>query len=57
MNDRHCKGCGILLQDENILLPGYTTDLDNDVCQRCFRIKNYGEYQLEELKIWTRRKR
>ena len=46
MNDRHCKGCGILLQDENILLPGYTTDLDNDVCQRCFRIKNYGEYQL-----------
>ncbi len=46
MNDRHCKGCGILLQDENVLLPGYTTDLSNDICQRCFRIKNYGEYQL-----------
>ncbi len=46
MNDRHCKGCGILLQDENLLLPGYTTDLSNDICQRCFRIKNYGEYQI-----------
>jgi ribosome biogenesis GTPase A len=46
MNDRHCRGCGILLQDENVLLPGYTTDLSNDICQRCFRIKNYGEYQL-----------
>ena len=46
MNDRYCKGCGILLQDENVLLPGYTTNLDNDICQRCFRIKNYGEYQL-----------
>ena len=30
MNDRHCKGCGILLQDENVLLPGYTTDLSGN---------------------------
>jgi ribosome biogenesis GTPase A len=27
-------------------MPGYTTNLENDFCQRCFRIKNYGEYQL-----------
>ena len=46
MNEKKCIGCGIVLQDENILLPGYTTDLSNDYCQRCFRIKNYGEYQL-----------
>lgn len=46
MNDKKCLGCGIILQDQNILLPGYTTDLSNDFCQRCFRIKNYGEYQL-----------
>ena len=46
MNEKKCLGCGVLLQDENILLPGYTTNLENDFCQRCFRIKNYGEYQL-----------
>lgn len=42
---KYCKGCGVLLQNENILKEGYVTSLDNDVCQRCFRIANYGEYQ------------
>ena len=42
---KRCSGCGILLQDENVLQEGYTTDLENDICQRCFRMKNYGEYQ------------
>ncbi|MBQ6477343.1 MAG: 50S ribosome-binding GTPase [Bacilli bacterium] len=46
MNEKKCLGCGIPLQDRNILLPGYTTDMANDYCQRCFRIKNYGDYQL-----------
>ena len=47
MNEgKRCGGCGVLLQDENILLEGYTTSLDNDICQRCFRLKNYGEYQV-----------
>lgn len=41
-----CLGCGIKLQDENVLQEGYTTSLDNDICQRCFRMKNYGEYQM-----------
>ena len=45
-NEKRCKGCGILLQDENVLQEGYTTNLENDVCQRCFRMKNYGEYQV-----------
>ena len=44
--EKHCKGCGVLLQDENILQEGYTTTLENDLCQRCFRMKNYGEYQV-----------
>ena len=22
------------------------TNLENDICQRCFRMKNYGEYQV-----------
>lgn len=45
-NEKHCQGCGVLLQDENLLQEGYTTNLENDLCQRCFRMKNYGEYQV-----------
>lgn len=44
--NKKCLGCGIELQDENMLLEGYTVNLDNDLCQRCFRLKNYGEYQV-----------
>ena len=44
MDNKYCLGCGVLLQDENILEDGYTTTLENDICQRCFRTKNYGEY-------------
>ncbi len=42
---KKCLGCGVELQDENITKEGYTTSVDNDICQRCFRLKNYGEYQ------------
>ena len=44
--EKRCSGCGVLLQDQNLLQEGYTTSLDNDICQRCFRMKNYGEYQV-----------
>ena len=43
---KRCSGCGVVLQDENVLQEGYTTSLENDICQRCFRMKNYGEYQM-----------
>ena len=46
INDKYCLGCGIKLQDENMLLDGYTMNLENDYCARCFRLKNYGEYKL-----------
>ena len=45
-NNKKCAGCGVVLQDQNILQEGYTTSLDNDICQRCFKMKNYGEYQV-----------
>ena len=45
-NEKRCTGCGVLLQDENILQEGYTTNIENDLCHRCFRMKNYGEYQV-----------
>lgn len=40
-----CKGCGVILQDNNVLLDGYTNDLRNDYCRRCFKMNNYGEYE------------
>ncbi len=43
---KYCIGCGVQLQDENVLQEGYTTSMENDICQRCFRMKNYGEYQI-----------
>ena len=46
INDKYCLGCGIKLQDQNMLLEGYTMNLENDYCARCFRLKNYGEYNL-----------
>ena len=45
-NEKYCEGCGVILQDSNILQEGYTTNLENNLCQRCFRMKNYGEYQV-----------
>ena len=45
-NEKKCLGCGVTLQDVNLLQEGYTTNLENDFCQRCFRMKNYGEYQV-----------
>lgn len=44
--NKYCTGCGVLLQDDDAYKEGYTTDLENDICQRCFRMKNYGEYQV-----------
>ena len=43
---KKCGGCGVVLQEDNMLQEGYTTSLENDICQRCFRMKNYGEYQV-----------
>ncbi len=46
MNEgKKCKGCGVLLQDENVLQEGYVIDMEQDICQRCFKMKNYGQYQ------------
>ncbi len=42
---KHCSGCGVALQDENILKLGYTINMDNDLCMRCYRLQHYGEYE------------
>ena len=41
-----CVGCGATLQDKNIDEIGFTSNIQNDLCERCFRIRNYGEYKL-----------
>ena len=45
-DEKYCQGCGIKLQDENVLQEGYTADLANDLCARCFKLKNYGEFEV-----------
>ncbi len=40
-----CKGCGVTLQTEHDGL-GYTKNINNELCERCFRIRNYNDYKL-----------
>lgn len=40
-----CLGCGALLQNNNIDGIGYTNNINNKLCMRCFKIKNYNEYK------------
>ena len=39
-----CTGCGVVLQNTNKKDLGYTSNLENTLCERCFRIRNYNEY-------------
>lgn len=41
-----CLGCGAILQSNNKELIGYVKDTHSNLCERCFRIRNYGEYKL-----------
>lgn len=44
--NKKCLGCGAVLQTELNDQEGYTRDLDNKLCERCFRINNYGDYKV-----------
>lgn len=45
----NCLGCGIKLQTLNEEELGYTTNKEDSICKRCFRLKNYGEYKSVSL--------
>lgn len=45
---KRCMGCGLALQNINKEKQGYIPNLENDYCMRCFRLKNYGEKDLNE---------
>ena len=43
-----CRGCGALFQSNNPELEGFIKEENNEkstLCERCFKIRNYGEYQ------------
>lgn len=44
-----CVGCGIKLQTEDKESLGYTTDIEKNICERCFRIKHYSDYKAVSL--------
>lgn len=37
-----CVGCGIKLQEKDKNKLGYTPNLNNALCERCFKLKNYN---------------
>lgn len=39
----YCKGCGVKLQNEDPKKLGYVPNADAEYCQRCFKIRNYGD--------------
>lgn len=43
-----CLGCGAILQSSNVSEVGYVRNINDDklLCERCFRIKNYGDYKV-----------
>ncbi len=52
-----CQGCGLIMQNTNPEEVGYVPNIDSPICKKCFRSKNYGEfdnnlntfYELEEI--------
>jgi hypothetical protein len=44
-----CSGCGVILQSVDKDKIGYTNNLDSGKCMRCFRLANYGEYNMVDL--------
>ena len=43
--DKCCTGCGVKLQNDDENLLGYVDDLSKKLCERCFKLINYGVYQ------------
>ena len=41
--NKHCLGCGVLLQTTNEKDPGYVKNLSMAYCMRCFRLKHYHD--------------
>lgn len=42
---KKCMGCGVTLQNVDKQKDGYVDNIDKDICERCFKLKYYGEYK------------
>lgn len=42
---KKCLGCGTPLQYKDPSSLGYTEKKENNLCERCFKLKNYGTYK------------
>ena len=42
---KKCIGCGIPLQTKYKHIEGYVEDINKEICERCFKLKYYGEYK------------
>lgn len=40
-----CIGCGAILQTTEKTQEGYTQNINNKLCSRCFKIRHYNEYE------------
>ena len=40
-----CIGCGSVMQNLDKNKEGYTSNLENKLCERCFRIRHYNDYK------------
>ncbi|MBQ2582792.1 MAG: hypothetical protein II577_02705, partial [Erysipelotrichaceae bacterium] len=40
---KKCRGCGIELQTKDRESVGYVVNMEQDYCQRCFRLSHYGD--------------
>ena len=43
-----CNGCGAILQTTDAAKEGYAISLSHTLCNRCFKIQNYNEYEKVE---------
>ena len=48
---KHCKGCGIALQNALKEKDGYVSDITKDYCERCFKMTHYHELTSAKKKI------
>lgn len=46
--NKTCIGCGAFLQDKDPSQVGYVSDLEKELCERCFKIRHYNHYQTVE---------
>jgi len=53
---KKCVGCGIILQNDDITKEGYIDNVDKDICERCFKLKYYGQYKEVSLNNETYKK-